>query len=296
MDLYRYMSFEEFMTLVTFQTLHFVDPMKWDDSYEGCAYKMMERKEFQESFFSELYDAESSDTPLNIANRMVSNYGNLIFAATGSYGQCWTTSDEENDALWRIYSYGGKSIRIKSAEDKIKEIILGNQYCPFGKAVVYESTATKEEFANLQMKAVMKEGKTIEAFFYKRKAFAHEKEYRFIVKPLEREKTVEESKQKAVKLRTDLARLNIKQINEETSINSKEAALKAVVDTIPLIIPNGIENEGRDINIRVPNVAELVQDVLVNPWADKWYVDLVQKICEEKGIHCSGKSLLYDAI
>lgn len=173
---------------------------------------------------------------------------------------------------------------------------MGNQYCPFGKAVVYESTVTKEEFANLQMKAVMKEGKTIEAFFYKRKAFAHEKEYRFIAKPLEREKPVEESKQKAVKLRTDLARLNIKQINEETSINSKEAALKAVVDTIPLIIPNGIENEGRDINIRVPNVAELVQDVLVNPWADKWYVDLVQKICEEKGIHCSGKSLLYDAI
>lgn len=56
MDLYRYISFEEFMTLVTFKTLHFVKPTKWDDSYEGCAYQMMADETFRNDFFSHLYD------------------------------------------------------------------------------------------------------------------------------------------------------------------------------------------------------------------------------------------------
>ena len=40
-ELYRYMSFSEFVNMVQRKQLQLVSPLNWDDKYEGYVFRMM---------------------------------------------------------------------------------------------------------------------------------------------------------------------------------------------------------------------------------------------------------------
>lgn len=295
MDLYRYMSFEEFMTLVTFRTLHFVDPTRWDDSYEGCAYRMMADETFRNSFFSDLYDKSTATDLFVRAAGMLSNYCHFIYISGNWYGQCWTHSESESDAFWRIYSYDKKSIRVKSSVEKMTALFNLKYKC-YDKKVLYDNAANREDVVKKQLDAMIEEKNAVEPFFHKRTAFSHEKEYRFLITPLTDEQGNECPYPNMVGIVVQMALLTLNIINKETPIVDKETAISAINQAIEKTVPKRVSSMHSDINVNIENVSDLVQDVLVNPLAENWYVSLVNKVCKDNNIHCSGKSTLYNPV
>ena len=295
MDLYRYISFEEFMTLVTFKTLHFVKPTKWDDSYEGCAYQMMADETFRNDFFSHLYDKMTEKDIFIKTAGMLSNYCHFIFTSGNWYGQCWTYFESESDAFWRIYSYNKKSIRIKSSTEIIKTL-LGPMYKIYDKKVIYDNAVNREDIAKMQLDGMMENKKTVEPFFHKQTAFSHENEYRFLITPLTDGCGNKSLYPNMVSFVVEAAQHNLMKINKDSPIVDKKSAINAINQVIEKTVPKEIYAIADDLDVNMNSASELVQDVLINPMADAWYVTLVEQICKENGIHCSGRSTLYDSV
>lgn len=122
-------------------------------------------------------------------------------------GQCWTT-EEESDAMWRIYSkiekgidevdnvYDNWAIRIKTTPRKLLEQLLKNKKeneTIFIGPVDYLERDKFEEKRKTILKMFKKEPEKALAnsFFIKRNPFEHEKEVRIIVIPETNCKSVE---------------------------------------------------------------------------------------------------------
>ena len=122
-------------------------------------------------------------------------------------GQCWTT-EEESDAMWRIYSkiekqidgidncYDNMAIRIKTTPRKLLEQLLKNKKeneTIFIGPVDYLERDKFEERRRTILKAYKSnpEKALANSFFIKRNPFEHEKEVRIIVIPKTKCKSVE---------------------------------------------------------------------------------------------------------
>ncbi len=53
---------------------------------------------------------------------------------------------------------------------------------------------------------------------------------------------------------------------------------------------NSLQNS---IYIEKIDLKKYISGVVVNPFAEKWYVDLIKELCEEYEIKCLGQSQLY---
>ena len=92
--LYRYISFETFVGMIQNQSLTFVLPQVWDDPQEDNAFF---------SFVNDLDDIYKKILFLTCHNK--------------TYAQCWTQNGQ-SDAMWRIYGYGERAVRIKISRNK----------------------------------------------------------------------------------------------------------------------------------------------------------------------------------
>lgn len=93
--LYRYISFETFVGMVQSQSLTFVLPKVWEDPQEDNAF-------------------------YTFVDNMDNIYEKILFltAHNKTYAQCWTEQGQ-SDAMWRIYGYGERSVRIKVSRNNI---------------------------------------------------------------------------------------------------------------------------------------------------------------------------------
>ena len=108
-ELYRFISFETFINLVVMKKDMFKRPCKWDDSYEGFMFALLDREDKRKDVIKILYeDISARNVPSTI-----NNFSKLWYAKWLCYGQCWTKTPE-NDSMWRIYSYDKKASRIQS--------------------------------------------------------------------------------------------------------------------------------------------------------------------------------------
>lgn len=106
------------------------------------------------------------------------------------YGQCWTFSVEETDALWRIYSPGKDGFRVKTTIRKLWDSFYDPKFkwamisFYLGK-IIYEPEreikAFFEDPSNLSSIVLDNSGKgNIQTLLIKRKEFSHENELRLI--------------------------------------------------------------------------------------------------------------------
>lgn len=156
-SLYRIISFDSLLQMLTEKKNVLVKTSLWEDSYENFLLK--------ENF---LFHGK----PESLAS-----YQERIF------GQCWTTK-QSSDALWRIYSPDKKGVRIKTTigilwDSAVKEAGEGKytmgqvQYFPQSKIqedLLKASPLKETDLANL----------VISSFFVKRNSFSHESEYRLV--------------------------------------------------------------------------------------------------------------------
>lgn len=169
--IYKYMSFLQFLDLVEARRLYLSSIENWEDKYEAFA----ARKHFMPT------DIKNTLPPELLLGFQEVNFKTL-------YAQSWTSVDE-SDALWRIYS-NGSGVRIRTTVQEVLQAISRSLPSSLGQgyevknldhfAVTYkdELAYTDVDFSSGDKYEVTPE----KALRDKRKAFEHEKEYRFCVR------------------------------------------------------------------------------------------------------------------
>ncbi len=159
--IYRFIRFEHFLSMLISNKKWISQTTLWDDVYENFLGKVI---------------IKHGAVP-------ISYYGYIY----NFYGECWTMQNE-NDALWRIYSNDKKSIRIKSSIRKViesceNEFSVNSElisYCTIGK-VKYLTSKQINEWIKSNVKPLLGTFDLLKSLFIKRKEFIHEQEIRLMV-------------------------------------------------------------------------------------------------------------------
>lgn len=283
MNLYRFISFEGLMSLLVYRKERYVRPTVWEDNYEGYLFSHMDNEDDVRQIVTNLYYDVS---PRNY-NAVSTNFFRMWHKKWWSYAQCWSKLDE-SDAMWRIYSYNNHSVRLRTTKEAIcnnlDQMLEKGFYDYIVKEVIYDDIS-EEDIIRKQV-IQMKESKDVyEAYFHKRLAFEHEKECRVIITD-QRNWLFEELGHSGVQF-------NLAREIAENKYGHDEIINKLV----ERIMKNRCNwNEGNikeQIFISVENLSDYILGVMVNPFAEKWFVDLIKTICDEYKLNFEGQSELY---
>lgn len=280
--LFRYISFEDFVNLTINNKDRFVRPSSWDDKYEGYLFSRMESPEEVQQIVSKMYYSLCPGNYYAIPD----NYFRMWHSKWFTYAQCWSQYPE-TDAMWRCYSYGNRSIRIRTRENKLlshtKNIFSEEeQFSVYLKKVSYD--LSKKSIMEQQISQMKDSLLVHETYFHKRPAFRHEGEYRLLI--------ADNSLYSAEELASSYVKFKIKdeQIMDKTDeeiidyLTEKICAQRADWDRID------------DNNVRIEDagdISEFLEGVMVHPAAPQWYVDIIRDICYLKGIKFDGQSEIY---
>ncbi len=178
MNLYRIISFPNFVNLIENKKERYVQPIIWEDTHEAYMLRLLEdstkRKDIIKALYNDIFDKD-------ICN-VIYNYFKLWSARWRCYGQCWSKTSE-SDALWRIYSYDKMSIRIETTDEEI-EYLFNNQKILDEYQLILDDVKYDfklEKGLQFQIKALKENKKVTDPFFHKREAFKHENEKRVIL-------------------------------------------------------------------------------------------------------------------
>ena len=245
--LYRYISFETFVGMVQSQSLTFVLPKVWEDPQEDNAF-------------------------YTFVDNMDNIYEKILFltAHNKTYAQCWTEQGQ-SDAMWRIYGYGERSVRIKVSRNNID--YLDNVQAINVQYVDDLSSENPNDY--------------FEALTKKRKAFEHEKEVRLINHYKFKS---DEDFEKHVK-----AFLIVNEHEERIALlNSMypSLSLEEQVAQVLKLLNMGKQCQ-KTIEISYAHIDNFIEGVMVHPLAPKWYVEIVKEFCNRNNLLFEGQSDLY---
>lgn len=249
--LYRYIGLDSFVNMVQNQALHFVLPSMWEDPAETFAYE-------------ELLGRQSD--PLMIA---------LLAAIKHKiYAQCWTRLSE-SDAMWRIYSYGNRALRIRINAENIA-LLPDIQRID----VIYEDDVEKA-FASVD-----KENEWQIAWAIKRSAFSHEQEVRLIQwYRFEDEGDIKEHIKMWLALHREEQEERARII--QSFDNDIDKAVDAIIDKL------NATDKIKTKAIPFHHIPDFIAGVMVHPLAPQWYVETVRQYCADHNIPFDGQSTLY---
>ena len=249
--LYRYVSFETFVGMVQNSALTFVLPSVWEDPYEA------------KPFYTLIKNTDDIVKKLFLLS---------IFHKT--YCQSWTTL-AESDAMWRIYSYNCRALRISVCKDKIK-LLENIDVIPIRYEDNFDTSSTENNY-----------DKFIDSLAKKRSAFEHEQEIRLI---------------SCFKFKdTDDAERHIK---AWLGISGNPDAIDFVENLFPSLVPDEqatkiceLLNIGANArttkDISFKHISNFIDGVMVHPQAPDWYCKIVKDFCTINGVNYEGKSKLY---
>lgn len=174
-DLYKFMNIKHLYTWIKEKQIFMNRINEWDDPYENWYFKC----------------------PCKIDGIPVDRTDML----RGAFGQCWSTK-EETDAMWRIYSYNTDGVRIKTTTEKLVKAIYVNDSSMSTVWLGKVNYVGDNEMFNAANGHSFREFYP-ESFFYKRKEFKHENEFR-IVQTFDTERTKELSQYKFISYNVDV--------------------------------------------------------------------------------------------
>lgn len=152
---YRYISFDSLLQMLTEGSIILVQTSLWEDVYENFILK--------EDYYRR-------------GQRIKAEWLSKMF-----FGQCWT-GKMSSDAMWRIYSPDRKGLRIRTRISKIIDVLKREESCFFGRVEYIPQSKIEKDLASLngnisrsQLSYLM-----LESQFIKRNSFSHESEYRII--------------------------------------------------------------------------------------------------------------------
>ena len=281
--LYRITSLENLVSILYRHQDRFVRPIDcWEDTFEGYALHLLDTDEGSLSVIRELYNGIcKKDYELTVRN-----YAKLQRARYTCYAQSWSTV-KDSDAMWRIYSYGKKSVQLLSDREAMFNLIEQNSQTlgKIGKRlgeVKYD--LNDNDLGSSLVQVLYPKAKVDESFFHKRSAFKHEKEQRIVLQLVERYSVMTEFITKAI----------LNNIKHEENLSIEERILNAQKRLgnvrrevlYPWAFP-------KELLVEIPIPKDYIKGVRVHPQAEKWYEDLIKDICDQSSVEFLGKSDLY---
>lgn len=282
-ELYRFISFESFMNLLITKEERYVRPIDcWEDTYEGYMLHMLDTNKGTREVLEIIYDKYSGNE--NKLHNTMLIYSQLLRARYACYGQSWSKV-KDSDAMWRIYSYNKKAIQLVSEKDRIKNL-FGNNSEKYLKLRIGD--ITYDDNVDVSIRKGMP---ATEPYFHKRDAFKHEEEVRVI---LLYDKHYSEFTDYYIDSIESISNKNNEEIDDVDKIMSAIEHLEII---------EKFENPYRGFslfpettNVRIKELSDYIIGVRVHPQAENWYVNLIEKICEEYHIKFIGQSELYKKV
>lgn len=240
--LYRYVSFESFIDIMQSKKLTLIHPTLFEDPKELWAYKK----------YSKLL-------PFSIDNFKILQTKEKIskLQMCNTYLQCWTKSHIESDAFWRIYSHNKHSLRISIDLDDVQ--LLDNIIC--GEVNYLDDlNDISEKFDHIEHPENL--------YLVKRNAFNHENEVRLI-------KTLEITEDKYEEYINELGYYE-SQYPEEIEDEEGNPIQILPQDCYEIAKELNLEIEKKVFKVDFSHIPNFIKGVMVNPFAEEWYVDTVK--------------------
>lgn len=279
-DLYRIISFENFISICMLKKDRYVNPIDvWEDTYEGFFLHKLDSEGGNKEIIHYLYNNLFDKNPYITIN----NLAKLQRARFSCYGQSWS-KESDSDALWRIYSYDKTGIQIISDGVRIQNMIRANKID--GLITRIEKVDYKLDFTDFDSigKVLHAGSKSDEPFFHKRAAFKHEREVRVMIQLTKH----------YLDYTYFTAGIMESQYNKYKGIiDDEEAIFEGVKFAMNKNFKGFYTVFPKDIKMDIFDLSGYIKGVKVHPQAKKWYVDLVRDVCDKTEISFLGKSKLY---
>ena len=144
---WHYMTLAKFVSLLDEQALFFCRLDRLGDEYEGALPRRWQR------------EVRSPPREAAKAKRL----------RQSCYVNCWNMSDDENEALWRLYGTQEASIAIRTTYDQLVDVLRANDGVYLGLITYVDYDKDKGRMRS-----------DLERVMHKRRAFRHEEEARFV--------------------------------------------------------------------------------------------------------------------
>lgn len=238
--LMRYMNFEKFANILATNSLFFTRADKFDDPFEGFTPPFI--TDIVKNKVSHLkYGPDWHQTLL----KLFESWRKYVMCS------CWYQGRNESLPMWERYHMRESGIAIKTTMGNFNnslgddlDVFIGNiQY------IDYKDYRDPQSFVDMNIAMVYT------WYFYKRKAFVHEREFRAII----------------------------------------DASPFVTNQLIPQLLPQGHSDDVRTLlNNEFPDVCEagmslkidvntLICELIISPYADKWIVRTIKSIVEQYG-------------
>ncbi len=286
LNLYRYISFEDFVNLVVLKKDRYNYPANWDDGYEGFLFSNMETEDEIKTLVSIMYKGIFSEN----YNAVIDNVLNMSKYKLTTHAQCWTTH-AESDAMWQIYSYQNKAVRIKTNYDKL--LAHAKKIYPKNPVVLEEIIYDADKLMDVQSQIdLMRDSRKVyETYLHKRPAFSHESEYRILVGPIDFITEADANTIKSCQRQVDVFVATVKPSTDEIIIKMTELLHYICNNSIRKNILE--EKKKYMLLMRDKHITDFIEGVMVHPNAEDWYVNIIKELCEVHKLNFEGQSQIY---
>lgn len=278
-SLYRFTSLDSLLNILLTNSLVLAKPDLWDDPHEM-------------RFIKEFTDKSINDLSKNYSIA-INDYGavkqllSMQYMIDTLYAQCWSILPE-SDALWRIYNYEGKALRLHTKISNIKKHdMLMAVKISYADTTIDSLPATEFDFYKLATT--------------KRTAFSHENEVRLVYNPAIDEDDLYVrflrlyrsdflQKKKYLLTPQDEHDLYSPRFLRDRSSTIDDEILKYTYkfDTQK----NGMRSYPSTFDVEI-KPSNFIHSVLVSPFAPAWFCQMIKALCNEYGIRFDGQSDLY---
>lgn len=157
-DLWRYIDFTQFVSLLENEALWFAQAAEFFDPYEGA---------LPQAKLDEL--AKSVPDEVDDSRDLVSCMYDALRRAT--YVSCWHQRTGESASMWQLYQSKGKEVAIRSTVADFEDAFKNDLDMTTGYVMYDVDYSQPEKFAVDR----------VAPFFYKRPSFRHEEEFRAVI-------------------------------------------------------------------------------------------------------------------
>ena len=178
--LWRYMDLAKLISLISTKSLFFASADSFEDPFEG-AKGIEARKEKWDSFYLQFFKGAILTAPDGEKKHWTSEeleaYAEKLLSQMDKAGEkerkntyisCWHSNDYESEAMWKLYAVNvTNAIAIQTTAGKLYEALDRDPYIDIGKIKYIDY---RNSFAPING-----------SYWYKRKAFEHEREVRAIL-------------------------------------------------------------------------------------------------------------------
>lgn len=166
--IWRYLDPEKLLSLLETRSLYFASAKQFADKFEGSiSHPHVEhrKKANQHAFGSDFDFIRKTES---FATKAFQELTRLVKIS------CWHQNDFESAAMWELYLRDGKGVVIRSTVERLARSIGEYRIQPqFGAENIWLGAVKYIDFDRDQLKPGM-----LDRFFFKRKSFCHENEFR----------------------------------------------------------------------------------------------------------------------